>query len=438
VVAEQEVRGSDQPTRLRITNGCGREPIWIAHEAGAGVGPDPQNIKIAQLESYDFTVPAGLSGTRYWPKLRCDARGNACRLGESGGPQQNCGSAAGCAPPVDTKFEGSFGLNGEDWVDISLVDGFTLPFKFEMFTQNGKQCAAGDGDRHVETVVDCSKLSFESCPTSEDLGIAGKDVDLAVRDPHTNQTVGCYSPCSKLTLNQWDNAEARGRTPWDEDVKEYCCPTPPESPEACRKGPVGKTNFVRAVHRGCPGVYGYAYDDGMGLLKCPDDTKYRVTFYCPHEDASPLDDEAAPVAEERVEREEETEEDGKGDGAQLHRTPSSGSTEESESEAVEVSDGGLAATQFFSSPGTQLASKSAMPPSSTTARATSSSLAGMLAAAALVVVAAVLAATVRIGQPGALALVGTRHALVPYSQLPEGLAARSEMSPHAAEGATRV
>jgi len=31
----------------------------------------------------------------------------------------------------------------------------------------------------------------------------------------------------------------------------------------------------------CPGVYGYSYDDGMGLLKCTSDTHYEVTFFCP-------------------------------------------------------------------------------------------------------------------------------------------------------------
>ena len=26
----------------------------------------------------------------------------------------------------------------------------------------------------------------------------------------------------------------------------FCCPTPPESPDACRKGPVGKSQYVQA------------------------------------------------------------------------------------------------------------------------------------------------------------------------------------------------
>jgi len=397
--SQNDARVFEQPTRFRITNGCTREPIWIAHEAGAGVGPDPQNVEIAELGSYDFTVPAGLSGTRYWPKLRCDATGGACRLGESGGPQQHCGSITGCAPPVDTKFEASFGLNGEDWVDISLVDGFTLPFKFEIFTQTGKSCAAGDGNRHVGNVVDCSHLSFNLCPTSEDLGVAGRNVDLRVRDPDTNRTVGCYSPCSKLTLNQWDNAEAQGRTPWDDGVKEYCCPTPPESPDACRQGPVGSTSFVRAVHKGCPGVYGYAYDDGMGLLKCPDDTKYRVTFYCPHEDISFPGGEVALVPGEE------------------------GWTEPRFGDAKEAGSTGLAATQLFGIREAQLAPKPAIAASPSGAEgALSSSPAGLVAAVALAAVAAVLASNVLIGRPGDEVLAGSLRPLVHYSSLPESFA----------------
>jgi len=43
---------------------------------------------------------------------------------------------------------------------------------------------------------------------------------------------------------------------------------------------------VQAVHDSCPGVYGYSYDDGMGLVRCSSDTTYEVTFYCPS--SSPL------------------------------------------------------------------------------------------------------------------------------------------------------
>ncbi|CAK0805874.1 unnamed protein product, partial [Prorocentrum cordatum] len=185
----------------------------------------------------------------------------------------------GCAPPVDTKFEASFGGPGElDWVDMSLVDGWTLPFKFEM----QGTCWAAEGNRQVESVVDCSKLSLDECPMAEDAGLAGDWLaDLQVVHPGTGHTVGCYSPCSKLTLGHWQNDAASGLSPVSPEAVPYCCPTPPSSPGACRSGPIGETRYVQAVHQNCPGVYGYSYDDGMGLLRCTSETTYEVTFYCP-------------------------------------------------------------------------------------------------------------------------------------------------------------
>merc|ERR1712070_1227640 len=32
---------------------------------------------------------------------------------------------------------------------------------------------------------------------------------------------------------------------------------------------------------GCPHVYGYAYDDAVGLQTCPQDTVYTWTLFCP-------------------------------------------------------------------------------------------------------------------------------------------------------------
>jgi len=130
-------------SRFRVVNGCDKEPIWVAHMAQRDNGPDGQNIRLQPGRHFDFATPDGLAGTRYWPKMRCDPDGNNCAIGESGGPGETCDSASGCAPPVDTKFEASFNANGEDWVDISLVDGYTLPFKFEM---RGGGCSAGFGN----------------------------------------------------------------------------------------------------------------------------------------------------------------------------------------------------------------------------------------------------------------------------------------------------
>lgn len=318
-------------SRLKMVNGCRDGPVWIAHMAiwpeNGGVGPDPQNIKLMPGESYNFRTPPGLSGTRYWPKMGCDSSGNNCKFGDSGGPDEVCDDL-GCAPPVDTKFEASFGKDekDQDWVDISLVDGYTLPFRFELDGKCGAGFDGSDGDeKGVQTntyysidaswaehcdaksgrtyyrspdgtttfnpprTIDCSRLDFAHCPEGEDVSAGGaterKNVSLKVIHPKFGTTVGCYSPCSQLSLSHWSSDGDKFYGPPDDEANPYCCPTPPQSPESCREGPVGRTKFVKGVHEMCPGVYGYSYDDGMGLLQCPPDTKYKVTFYCPVQEA---------------------------------------------------------------------------------------------------------------------------------------------------------
>jgi len=269
--------------RLRITNGCAREPLWVAHMAGNESGPDKQNLRLDPGKHHDFKTFDGLSATRYWPKMRCSSNGDECLIGESGGPGQECNETMGCAPPIDSKFEGTFGTEqGIDWIDVSLVDGWTLPFQFKMVLQEGKTCDAGDGDREVVTSLNCSRLTLDVCPGREMLGKL--NTSLQVVHPTSKQVVGCYSPCAKLTSNNWGNSVADEVSPADGAAVDYCCPTPPMSPEKCRQGPVEDTSFVQAVHEHCPGVYGYSYDDGMGLITCPNDTTYEMIYYCPEDE----------------------------------------------------------------------------------------------------------------------------------------------------------
>ncbi|CAE7434087.1 TL1 [Symbiodinium sp. KB8] len=299
VMAEVSSGRSQVSRRLRIVNGCNSQPMWIAHIAGASMGPDPQNVRINPGSFYDFETPSHLSAMRYWPKMGCDESGHNCKIGSSGGPGQSCqwNPATGqedysrCHPPVDTKFEASYGENGApcnpktpggvemkgcDYVDLSLVDGWTLPVKFE---------ASGDcrtnKDEKVE-VLDCAALSLDACPTAEHLTAAGVTADLRAINPVTHQVSGCYSPCAKLLDTKWSNKElAQGRQPESAEVSPYCCPTPPQTPESCRAGPITHTDFLKTVHQKCPGVYGYAYDDGTGLMRCSSATHYTVTFFCP-------------------------------------------------------------------------------------------------------------------------------------------------------------
>ena len=54
----------------------------------------------------------------------------------------------------------------------------------------------------------------------------------------------------RLTLRSWNNTVAQAHTPQDAVAAPYCCPTPPESPEACRAGPVKSTKYVEVGLQG--------------------------------------------------------------------------------------------------------------------------------------------------------------------------------------------
>jgi hypothetical protein len=291
----------EQSARLRIVNGCD-QAMWVLSLVGEGGGEldgPNQRLLSTQGDYVDFDIPpTGLAATRFWPGFGCDDTGNDCAVGQSGGPG-NLGFTCppeGCAPAIDSKFEGTFGclpsidpgacqdnpsapgmkLPQTDGWDTSMVDGFTVPYEVELLDD----CPGGPDNGHI----DCSMLTPASCPTSDDLSTNGQfpalaDVDLVARDPSTQAVAGCYSPCGKLTYSNWGNAPTYG--PAAPEAEYYCCPTPPIDVEACRTGPVVDTDYVALIHDQCKQVYSYAYDDGIGNWSCPAGTRYRVTFYCP-------------------------------------------------------------------------------------------------------------------------------------------------------------
>jgi hypothetical protein len=306
VLLGSSVFGSGQPTRLRIVNGCS-QGMWSFSIVGSGGGTlsNPPKIYLANQGDYvDYNVPeAGLAGTRFWPGMGCDSSGDNCQIGQSGGPSPfTCPATIGCAPPVDSKFEATFGcmysdtsqcqgnpsgggapLSPNDYWDTSMVDGYTLPYKVQV---NGS-CPAGPQNN----LIDCSKLTLDLCPTNIDLSTNGEfsylsDESLVLDYPYTSNQVGCYSPCSKLSIGQWQSIPDppfNGTTysPDSAQAEYYCCPTPPISVDQCRAGPGANNPYVSLIHGYCPQTYAYAYDDVTGNWNCPAGTQYTVTFYCP-------------------------------------------------------------------------------------------------------------------------------------------------------------
>merc|ERR1719230_1329011 len=115
--------------RLHVINACDSEPVWIAATSNSGLA---DSVRIEAGGQRDFDIDSKPNGQRYWPKFGCGSDGQQCSVGDSGGPGQTCG-AAGCAPPVDSKFEITVNkADNIDWWDTSAVDGYSVPFKVEL------------------------------------------------------------------------------------------------------------------------------------------------------------------------------------------------------------------------------------------------------------------------------------------------------------------
>lgn len=298
--------------RLRIINGCG-EPMWVQWLTAPGLPFNGQKFaRLASQGSYiDYDIPdKGLPAMRFWPGFGCDANGQNCRVGASGGPASmgfTC-PEGGCAPPIDSKFEATFGcipgvpdgscadnpsapsqkLGRGDWWNSSFVDGYTTPMKVEVkgYCPVGPQPAPVFGPGGPPGgIIDCSNIRLSDCPTNENLSSEGRfpalsNINLRAVNPRTGAIAGCYSPSAKLTFGNWGNPY--NYLPQAPEAQWYACPTPPISPDQCMEGPSDRTKYKAMVHSFCQ-TYTYAYDDGVGLSSCPAATNlsYEVTFYCP-------------------------------------------------------------------------------------------------------------------------------------------------------------
>ena len=297
--------------RLKIISACPTQPMWIQWLTAPGIQFNaPNRHRLSTAGDYiEYDIPdVGLAAMRFWPGFGCDANGHNCTIGASGGPAElgfTC-PPEGCAPPIDSKFEITFAcidgvsegdcfqnpsapgqaLGRNDWWNSSVVDGFTAPMKVQV----KGNCPVGpqpDGPGGPPGgLIDCSQLTWSSCPTNENLSSNGQypglsNVDLRVFNPATGAQAGCYSPSGKLGFSHWAGGFQTYPTT-DPHLLMYACPTPPISPEQCSNGPAHFTQYRSNVHAKCD-TYTYPYDDGVGLSSCPGATNlsYEITFYCP-------------------------------------------------------------------------------------------------------------------------------------------------------------
>ncbi|CAI9104726.1 OLC1v1003462C1 [Oldenlandia corymbosa var. corymbosa] len=180
--------------------------------------------------SRTFTAPTGWSG-RFWARTGCnfdESGSGTCDTGDCGSGQVEC-NGAGAAPPA-TLAEFSLGNGGgQDFYDVSLVDGYNLPMIVEGTGGSGMCASTG-------CLTDLNRI----CPT----------------ELRANGGGACKSACEAFGSDQ------------------YCCAGEFNSPASCRP-----SVYSEMFKSACPRSYSYAYDDPTSTFTCTG-ADYSLTF-CP-------------------------------------------------------------------------------------------------------------------------------------------------------------
>ncbi|KGN52611.1 thaumatin-like protein 1b [Cucumis sativus] len=219
-----------------IKNNC-RIPIWPGALTGAGNPISTTGFKLLPGSTTTTTVDASSTpwSGRFWARTLCSAANGkfTCATADCGSGQIAC-NGAGATPPA-TLVEFTIAANrGQDFFDISLVDGFNLPVSI---TPIG-------GSSGCKSVA-CGRSVNPVCPP-----------EMAVKSPR-GLVIACKSAC--MAFNK----------------PEYCCSGDHNLPETCPP-----TNYSRIFKRQCPQAYSYAYDDKTSTFTCTGGANYAITF-CP-------------------------------------------------------------------------------------------------------------------------------------------------------------
>ncbi|XP_061372404.1 thaumatin-like protein 1 isoform X2 [Gastrolobium bilobum] len=204
--------------------------VWPGILANAGTPMlDTTGFELPKDTSRSFQAPTGWSG-RFWGRTGCNFDGSgsgSCLTGDCGSGHLEC-DGAGASPPV-TLAEFTLGTVGQDFYDVSLVDGYNLPMIVE-----------GTGGSGLCASTGCTSDLSLQCPS----------------ELKTGDGSACKSAC-----------EAFGSP-------EYCCSGTYSSPATCRP-----SVYSEIFKSACPSSYSYAYDDASSTFTCSA-ADYTITF-CP-------------------------------------------------------------------------------------------------------------------------------------------------------------
>ncbi|KAG6390635.1 hypothetical protein SASPL_148373 [Salvia splendens] len=120
-------------TTFTIINRCDY-PVWpgILPNAGSSSGLGTTGFHLTPHAKQSFLAPPGWSG-RFWGRTGCSfdpiTGQGRCATADCGSNQIEC-NGAGATPPA-TLAEFTIGSGGQDFYDVSLVDGYNLPMTVE-------------------------------------------------------------------------------------------------------------------------------------------------------------------------------------------------------------------------------------------------------------------------------------------------------------------
>ncbi|XP_062003560.1 thaumatin-like protein 1b [Rosa rugosa] len=192
-------------------------------------------FELAQGAKKDVTTPVPWNG-RFWARTRCSTAADgkfSCATADCGSGQVTC-NGNGAVPPATLVEINIAADGGQDFYDVSLVDGFNLPMSVAP--------QGGTGD--------CKP---SSCPADVN-AVCPAELQVKADD---GTVIACKSAC--LAFNE----------------PKYCCTPPNNTPETCPP-----TNYSQIFKEQCPLAYSYAYDDKSSTFTCFGGPNYAITF-CP-------------------------------------------------------------------------------------------------------------------------------------------------------------